>query len=337
MTISHDTLNKLLYSFSPVVRDLVLGLIKDKWLHGLDFTTLEKVPSDFVSDDLKQRTSDVIWRVKADDGEWMYVFLLIEFQRTVDPWMAVRVMTYVGLLYQDLIRREQVLEGQRLPPVLPIVLYNGDARWRAATDVADLIPTPPGLVAQYTPRLSYLLIEQHQYADEDLAKLRNLAAAMIRVEHAAKLETLPQVVALIQELVAGNPELERAFTIWIPDVLSNRSGGALGLPEVKSLKELTMTIDQRFEVWAKGHEQRGLERGLLEGEQKGRQEGRQEGEQKGRQEGKQSLLQKLLTNRFGPLPEAVLEQIRSASSEQIDAWADRVFDATSLDEVFRVH
>jgi len=37
-----------------------------------------------------------------------------------------------------------------------------DARWRAATDVADLIPTPPGLVAQYLPRLSYLLIEQHQ-------------------------------------------------------------------------------------------------------------------------------------------------------------------------------
>ncbi|NDD14526.1 MAG: DUF4351 domain-containing protein [Betaproteobacteria bacterium] len=94
-----------------------------------------------------------------------------------------------------------------------------------------------------------------------------------------------------------------------------------------------MTIDQRFEVWAKGHEQRGLERGLLEG----RQEGRLEGEQKGRQEGEQSLLQKLLTKRFGPLPEAVLEQIRSASTEQIDTWADHVFDASSLEEVVRVH
>ena len=102
-----------------------------------------------------------------------------------------------------------------------------------------------------------------------------------------------------------------------------------------------MTIDQRFEIWAKGHEQRGLERGLLEGEQKGRQEGRQEGlqlgEQKGRQEGEQLVLQRLLIKRFGPLPEAVLEQIRSASSEQIDAWADHVFDASTLDEVFRVH
>ncbi|NBQ10416.1 MAG: transposase [Betaproteobacteria bacterium] len=259
MTIPHDALHKMLFSSALMVRDLVLGLINDEWLHSLDFTTLEKVPSDFVTDDLKQRASDVIWRVKAD-GDWVYLYLLIEFQRTVDPWMAVRVMTYVGLLYQDLIRRAQVLEGQRLPPVLPIVLYNGDTRWHAATDVADLIPTPPGLVAQYLPRLSYVLIEEHRYADEDLATLRNLAAAMIRFEHAADPEVLPQVVALIRDLVEGNAELERTFTIWLSAVLSSRSGGAVALPEVGSLKELEMALDNRFEVWANRADPFGLER-----------------------------------------------------------------------------
>ena len=68
MTIPHDALNKLLDSLAPMVRDLLLGLIKDEWLHSLGFTTLEKVPSDVVSDVLKQRASDVIWRIKADDG-----------------------------------------------------------------------------------------------------------------------------------------------------------------------------------------------------------------------------------------------------------------------------
>jgi len=242
-------------------------------------------------------------------------------------------MTYLGLLYQDLIRREQVLEGQRLPPVLPIVLYNGDARWTAATDVADLIPTPPGLVAQYIPRHSFLLIEQNRYADEDLADKRNLVAAMMRIEHAAKPEDLPQVVRLIQRLVEDNPELERDMTTWIATVLSHRSGGALVLPEMRNLKELRMTLDHRFEVWARGHEQRGLERGLLEG----RQEGRLEGLQAGLQKGEQLVLQKLLTKRFGPLPAEVLGHLNSASTEQIDTWVDRVLDAGSLEEVFRVH
>ena len=63
------------------------------------------------------------------------------------------------------------------------------------------------------------------------------------------------MVALIHELVAGNAELERTFAIWIQAALLFRSGGAWVLPEVMSLRELSMTLSNRFEVWAKGHEQ----------------------------------------------------------------------------------
>ncbi len=45
-----------------------------------------------------------------------------------DPFMAVRVLVYTGLLYQDLIRRGALDEAGRLPPVLPVVLYNGPER-----------------------------------------------------------------------------------------------------------------------------------------------------------------------------------------------------------------
>ena len=39
--------------------------------------------------------------------------------------MALRVLAYVALFYQDLIRVGLVKTGARLPPVMPIVLYNG--------------------------------------------------------------------------------------------------------------------------------------------------------------------------------------------------------------------
>lgn len=48
-----------------------------------------------------------------------------------------------GLLYQDLIKSREVRAGQRLPAVFPIVIYNGQPRWGAARDVADLITAPP--------------------------------------------------------------------------------------------------------------------------------------------------------------------------------------------------
>ncbi|MCK0164341.1 Rpn family recombination-promoting nuclease/putative transposase [Marinobacter sp. S6332] len=48
---------------------------------------------------------------------WLYVYLLLEFQSTVDKYMAVRVMSYLGLLYQDLIRQKHLTANGKLPPV----------------------------------------------------------------------------------------------------------------------------------------------------------------------------------------------------------------------------
>jgi predicted transposase YdaD len=96
-----DPSYKTLFSAPEVVRDLILGFIPDEWLHSLDYQTLERVSGSYITDDLRDRADDIVWRVKVSE-DWVYLYLLIEFQSTVDPWMAVRVMTYVGLLYQDL-------------------------------------------------------------------------------------------------------------------------------------------------------------------------------------------------------------------------------------------
>ena len=312
-----DASYKLLFSAPEVVRDLVLGFIPDDWLHSLDYTTLEKIPGSYITDDLRDRADDVVWRVKAD-GEWVYLYLLIEFQSTADPWMAVRMMTYLGLLYQDLIRRGDVLERRRLPPVLPIVLYNGQGAWRAATDITDLIPKAPGLVAKHLPKLEYLLIDENRYTEAELAELKNLVAAIIRVEHPESEQALLQLIDLLNEWLEGKPELKRTFAIWIRAVLLRQSKHTLALPKVRDLKELKMTLAERFDQWAQQYEQRG----------------KQVGWQEGRQAGEALLLLRLLTRRFGPLPADYTARIQAASSGQLEQWSDQVLDARTLAEVF---
>ena len=44
--------------------------------------------------------------------------------------MAVRLLTYVSLLLEEIIHREKLKPGDRLPAVLPLVLYNGKRPWR---------------------------------------------------------------------------------------------------------------------------------------------------------------------------------------------------------------
>ena len=57
--------------------------------------------------------------------------------------MSVRTQVYTGLLRQHIIAEQNLKPGDLLPPVLSIVLYNGDQRWNAQTDLAGLIALPP--------------------------------------------------------------------------------------------------------------------------------------------------------------------------------------------------
>jgi predicted transposase YdaD len=67
MPNNHDASYKQLFSHPEVVRDLVRGFVPDQWLHSLDFSTLEKVPGSFITEDLRHRFSDVVWRVRVHD------------------------------------------------------------------------------------------------------------------------------------------------------------------------------------------------------------------------------------------------------------------------------
>ena len=91
-----------------------------------------------------------MWRVRLQGQReaWLYLLAMLEFQSTDDRYMAVRILVYTGLLYQDLIRRGALGPDGRLPPVLPIVLYNGRNRWSAPVEVGDLIAPVQEALAQ---------------------------------------------------------------------------------------------------------------------------------------------------------------------------------------------
>ncbi len=51
-------------------------------------------------------------------------------------------------------------------------------------------------------------------------------------------------------------------------------------------------------------------------------------------EGEMLILQRLLAKRFGAIPADKINLISNASVEDIERWADRVFDAEQLPDIF---
>jgi hypothetical protein len=73
---------------------------------------------------------------------------------------------------------------------------------------------------------------------------------------------------------------------------------------------------------------------VAEGKAEGRAEGREEGKAEGKAEGRVEIILKLLALRFEPLTDAVQARVRSAGDAQIDAVAERMLTAQTLEEAF---
>lgn len=314
---THDPSYKLLFSHPQMVRDLLIGFIDEPWVADLDFDSLEQVSGSYISEDLREREDDLLWRVRLRDGEqWLYVYLLLEFQSSVDTFMAVRVLTYLGLLYQDLIRQRAFTEAGQLPPVLPIVLYNGKPRWTAATELLDLIAPTPARLREYAPRLRYLLLDEGAIDESTPWALKNLVAALFRLEKSRGPEPLQQAIAALIDWLDAPEQasVRRAFTVWIKRVLIPGRMPGVNLPDLGDLLEIKTMLAESVIEWTQDWKQQGFKEGRMEGES--------------------SLLARLLAKRFGPLPEDARIRLQSASSEQLQCWAERILDARDLKDVF---
>jgi hypothetical protein len=300
-----------------MVADLIRGFVREDWAQALDFDTLERVREIGVSHDLREREDDIIWRLRWGE-RWLYVYLLLEFQSTVDRLMAVRLLVYVGLLYQDLAAAEAIPPGGPLPPVLPIVLYNGQDAWTAKTSLAELIePDLPEQLRRWQPQVRYLLLDEGRYQDTELAGLRNVAAALFRLENSRTAADIERVVACLVEWLAAPAQtaLRRAFVVWLKRVLLPARVPGADIPNVIELQEMQAMLAERVKTWTEEWKQQGLQQGL--------------------QQGEANVLRRQLTRRFGTLPSWAEQRLVQADEAELESWADRILEGPTLEDVFR--
>ena len=324
---------KRLFSFPRMVEDLLRGFLPGSWLAELDFSTLRKLPTEYVSDELLKRHGDCVWRLRRR-VEWLYLLVLLEFQSTDEPRMALRILTYTSLLYQELVRNDALDAGGRLPAVLPVVLYNGEARWKAAVEVGELIaPVGPEL-APYQPSQRFIVVDERHVGAEDLPGA-NLMRAVLGLEQSRTPEDVVRVAELLAEWLRDPRDdgLKGAFTDWVWRLAGQFEPGDAESPTIRTLEGVRMTLEERLAEWPKQWLRQGREEvveqlrragaelppedadmtlveRVAEWPKQWRQEGREQGVEQGREQGveqgveqgrehERALLRRQAASRFG--------------------------------------
>ena len=319
----HDQSYKRLFSHPKMVEDLLQGFVHEDWIAQVDFTTLEVFKDSFVSNNLIERHDDIIWRVRWGES-WLYVYLLLEFQSSVDNFMAVRIMVYIGLLYQYLVDTQEMTAEDKLPPVLPIVIYNGSTRWNAAQDVSELVTEVPNDLDKYRPHLRYFLIDEGKCGESQTLPLQNLVTAIIRLENTRTQKNEQEVAKAIAELVklledwlkdSELVQLRRDIVTWLLRVLLPKNVPNVQIPEVVNFQEMDTMLYETMQNWYQTAEERGEKRGEKRGEAK--------------------MLLHLLTDKFGMVDKQTEAIIHRLDEKSLFECVGRLSTAHSLQDVIK--
>jgi predicted transposase YdaD len=319
---SSDSGYRYIFDCPQVVRDLLIGYVPGKWLEDVDFSTLTRVNASYVSEDEKQRHDDMVWRVQIN-GRWLWIYVILEFQSAIDSLMALRIMEYVSMLALQIAReykKSELPEG-RIPPILPIVLYNGQSKWSAPTNTAGCFIEPPAGLKAFLPKLKYLLLDERRLKRSRTKEVRNFADAVFRMEAGRGKADIAEIIEVIKALVEmlQSPELKelrRAFNVWGKSLLKRRAQDTKVIEKIDGIKDIFKEygmVKAVYEDWDVIVERRG--------------------EQKGERKGETKLLVRLLTRRFGELPKWAKNRVSKAKTAQLEQWADAVLDASTLTEV----
>ena len=200
---------------------------------------------------------------------------MLEFQSTTDAAMALRVMEYTALLYGELLRHGMARPGA-LPPVLPVVLYNGDAPWRPTTEMRDLIAAPSPLLAPllapYQPSQRHFVLDQRRAQAEDF-KLHELTWTVAQLEQSSSAADLARIGRRLTTLLAGAGEFElrRTFAHWLWALGRSLVGSrpAPMPPEDVNLEDVAMSLEERVAQWRKPYIEQGIQRGISLGREQG--------------------------------------------------------------------
>jgi predicted transposase/invertase (TIGR01784 family) len=276
----HDSGYKILFANRTIFRQLIETFVPEPWVKEADFDKAEKIDKSFVTEDYQKTESDLIYKVPLR-GKTVYIYMLLEFQSTVDRFMGLSVPGYLVDFYRDYLKERRRVKY--LPPVFPIVLYNGDRRWTAPTRMEELIEGYD-LLGRFGVSFEYFKIAENEFSRESLLKIRNIVSTLFLAEAHYDLAALTvELLALFDR--EADKQAVSLFLNWF------RQLAVHGRIEAEDYEALSEVYHDREEV----HSMliKALEREKRQIFEEGREEGREEGLQEGRMEGQQTLIRSM--------------------------------------------
>src|ERR1700722_10085247 len=126
ITSPHDRLFKETFSRAEAARGFFEAYLPEPLARACDWESLRLEPGSFVDEKLREHCSDLLYSVRFQ-GSALYLYCLAEHFSTPEPSTPLRLLRYQTSIWEQVMRSEP--GAKKLPPILPLVLYQGGPLW----------------------------------------------------------------------------------------------------------------------------------------------------------------------------------------------------------------
>ena len=315
----HDRSYKRLFSHPRLFRQLLEHFVDEPWVKNLDFEQCKKIDKSFISAHYKSTESDLLYQVQIQ-GQEAYIYILLEFQSTVTWFMAVRFLHYLSSFWLDYAENQP--KQKQLPAVFPLLLYSGEDKWTAPTDLTQLLEQPD-LFEKYTPQFHYFKIAENEYSRAQLLQISNLVSTLFLAETQYDLELLQtELLKLFDREV--DKEAISLLLNWFKQLVVHGRREAADYDALEQVYSDKVEAKQMLETAIAKERERILAQGKAQGEV--------EGWIKGKAQGQAEFLIALLERRFSSLTPMQKQHLYELDETRLLKLAEKLWHVQSLQE-----
>ena len=285
---SHDAFFKAVGSIIEVAREFIRCGLSEEALQNLDLDTLELSSTSFISDQLRESLSDLVYVCQSKTGFPTRICLLFEHKSS----RPGRSLILQLLRYEVEILEEDMRQGRDdFSLSIPIVFYHGKEPWKKQT-LMDAFGPIPDFYRQFVPDFQFFAINLQAMSDSEIRAMddayivRNLFLVMKHAwEDEFYLQNLPKLILFRNEGL--RPEaLEMLLQLIIQYVYHVSSlnmqtimGATNVLPQQQQekVRDFWKDLEAYFEEVGMA---RGMEKGMAQGLEKGMAQGMAQGMEK---------------------------------------------------------
>jgi len=221
----HDIGYKHLFKYKKNFIELLNSFVKKDWTKEIKEEDLILVDKSYIVGEFDEEESDVVYRIKLGEKE-VIVYVLLEFQSSVDYSMPIRLLLYMVEIWRDLLKNTpkdlRKAKSFRLPAIIPVVLYNGTSKWTANQTFKECI-SGFELFGSNILDFEYNLLSVNDYSEEELINIANLVSAVFLMDQDMDIKELKnRLRSLIGILKETSAEQFEGFKKWLIYIIKSR-------------------------------------------------------------------------------------------------------------------